>query len=112
MVKRRRSLYRARRQTAWQKHKARHVASGTLLELREDRNGWLWAFCDVDGRRVVAAANGVAEHAVGGAVDIVYSRTDADDGLREARIARTPSAPTTSSESDHCATGKAVAGQP
>ena len=86
VLKRRRSTYRSGRQSAWVKHKARHIAQGSAVEVREDRNGWRWVFCDVDGRRVVASAAGADESVVGRPVRIVYSRVDADGSLREARI--------------------------
>lgn len=85
VLKRRRSLYRAGRQPSWRKHKARHFAEGTLLEIREDREGHSWAFCDVGGRRIIASTAGVRPD-VGRPVDVIYSRVDADGGLREARI--------------------------
>lgn len=88
MLKRRRSLYRPGRQSTWQKHKARHVVNGTLLAIREDREAQRWAWCEVEGRRIVASANGAAEDAIGESVQIVYSRIDAGGDLREARIAR------------------------
>jgi hypothetical protein len=85
VLKRRRSLYRAGRQSAWQKHKARHIADGMLLGLREDRDGRRWAICEVDGDRVMTSANGLPPDVIGQPVLVVYSRVDADGGLREAR---------------------------
>jgi ATP-dependent DNA ligase len=86
VLKRVRSTYRAGRQSAWVKHKARRIVTGTAVEVREDRNGMRWVFCDVDGRRVVAGAAGAGADVVGRRVRIVYSRVDADGSLREARI--------------------------
>ena len=57
-------------------------ANGLLLHVREDREGRPWAVCDVDGRRVLAGANGIAPDAVGRPVVIKYSRVDANGDLR------------------------------
>jgi ATP-dependent DNA ligase len=61
VLKRQSSTYRPGRQSTWVKHKARHVAPGTAVGVREDRNGWRWVFCDVDGRQVVASAAAPAQ---------------------------------------------------
>ena len=88
VIKRRRSSYRAGRQSSWRKQKARQEAVGLALEVREDRHGSRWVVCNVDGRRVIASAAGVDADVIGRSVRIVYSRTDADGSLREARIDR------------------------
>jgi ATP-dependent DNA ligase len=88
VLKRRRSSYRAGRQSSWLKQKARHEAVGLALEVREDRHGSRWVVCNVDGRRVIASAAGVDADVIGQSVRIVYSRADADGSLREARIDR------------------------
>ncbi|MFL5863941.1 MAG: hypothetical protein ACJ780_24740 [Solirubrobacteraceae bacterium] len=93
VMKRRRSLYRPGRQAAWLKHKARHTAAGTLVEIREDRDGRPWAFCEVDRRRCVAAGNGVAPDHAGLSVVVTYSRVDADGGLREGRVTSVDAVP-------------------
>lgn len=86
VLKRRRSTYRAGRHSAWQKHKARHLARGPILALRRDREGRPWAICAVDEGRVTASASGLGGDAVGRDAEIVYSRVDADGTLREARV--------------------------
>ena len=88
VIKRRRSTYRAGRQSSWLKQKARHEAAGLALEVRDDRHGSRWVVCNVDGRRVIARAAGVEADVIGQSVRIVHSRTDADGSLREARIDR------------------------
>jgi bifunctional non-homologous end joining protein LigD len=93
VLKRRRSTYRAGRQSAWQKHKARHQADGLLVALHEDREGRPWGICETERGRGLAAANGVTAAAIGQPVQIIYSRTDADGSLREARIQGQPSNP-------------------
>ena len=93
VLKRRRSIYRAGRQSAWQKHKARHAADGLLVALREDREGRPWGICETQRGRATAAANGVTAAAIGQPVRVIYSRTDADGSLREARIQDRPSSP-------------------
>jgi ATP-dependent DNA ligase len=93
VLKRPGSTYRAGRQRAWLKHKARHVAHGVLLEVREDREKRYWAICDVDSKRVAVAASTGTRNTEGRAVTIVYSRIDADGGLREARLADGPPRP-------------------
>jgi hypothetical protein len=64
-----------------------------LLEVREDREKRYWAICDVDGKRVAVAASNGTRNTEGRAVTIVYSRIDADGGLREARPADGPPRP-------------------
>lgn len=89
VLKRPRSTYRAGRHSTWVKHKARCAATGTLLAIHQDRDGTWQATCEVNGRRVRALAGARARAQVGGAVDLVYSRIDADGALREARLAST-----------------------
>jgi len=86
VLKRRRSTSRAGRQSTWLKCKARRVAQGHILALREDRKARRWAVCEVEGRKVIADARGVTQDAVGQPVRNVFSRRDADGGLREARV--------------------------
>ena len=90
VLKRPRSAYRPGRQAAWVKHKARCSAEGVLLSVHQARGGQWQAICNVDGRWVRALAEARATALVGRPVSIVYSRIDADGGLREARIAAVP----------------------
>jgi ATP-dependent DNA ligase len=87
VLKRPRSPYRPGRQSAWVKHKARCSAEGVLLSVYQDRDGQWQAICDVDGRRVRALAGARSSTLIERPVSIVYSRADADGGLREARLA-------------------------
>jgi hypothetical protein len=57
-----------------------------LRELRTGRDGYPYAICDSDGRRIVAAVNGNLERYLGQGIKIVYSRIDANGALREARV--------------------------
>jgi hypothetical protein len=87
VLKRPTSVYRSGRHGVWLKHKARHTADGVLLAVRKDRDGRWHGVCDVGGRRVVALAGASSIDQVGRLVSLVYSRVDADGGLREVRIA-------------------------
>jgi hypothetical protein len=87
VLKRPNSAYRPGRHDAWRKHKARHTVDGVLLAVCQDRDGHWHAVCDMGGRRVVASAGAGAADQVGELVCLVYSRVDADGGLREARLA-------------------------
>jgi hypothetical protein len=66
---------------------ARHVAQGTLEAVRVARDGQVYAICDVDGRHVAAVASPSASERIGEAVELVYSRVDAEGALREVRLA-------------------------
>jgi ATP-dependent DNA ligase len=90
VLKRPNSPYRPGRHRVWLKHKARHTADGMLLAVRRDRDGLWHGVCDVGGRRVVALASASATDQVGELVGLVYSRVDADGGLREVRLAAPP----------------------
>lgn len=90
VLKRPRSTYRAGRHASWVKHKARCSIPGTLLAVYQDRDGTWQATCEVDGHRVRALAGARAPTQVDSAVEGIYSRVDADGGLREARIAALP----------------------
>ena len=87
VLKRPSSVYRPGRHGVWLKHKARHTAAGVLLAVRQDRDGQWHGVCDVNGRRVVAVAAASSIDRVGELVSLVYSRVDADGGLREVRLA-------------------------
>jgi bifunctional non-homologous end joining protein LigD len=93
VLKRPGSAYRPGRHSVWVKHKARCSLSGVLVSVRQDRNGQWNAICDVGGRRVHAFAGAHAGELVGQVVQLMYSRVDADGGLREARIRTAASAP-------------------
>jgi ATP-dependent DNA ligase len=86
VLKRPASTYRAGRHASWVKHKARHAAAGTLLGVRQGRDGDWHAVCEVDGRPVTVLAGAQTAALVGQPVELAYSRVDADGGLREARI--------------------------
>lgn len=86
VLKRPGSIYRSGRHAAWVKHKARHVAAGTLLAVRQGRDGEWHAVCEVAGRRVTVVAGAQTALLAGRRVELAYSRVDADGGLREARI--------------------------
>lgn len=90
VLKRPRSTYRPGRQSAWVKHKARCAAEGVVLSVHRDRDGQWQTICDVDGRWVRALTGAGATELIGLPVTIVYSRIDADGGLREAHIAAVP----------------------
>ena len=87
VLKRPKSTYRPGRQRVWLKHKARYTADGVLLSVRRDRDGQWHGVCDVDGRRVSVLAGARSADQVGEVLTLVYSRVDADGGLREVRIA-------------------------
>jgi ATP-dependent DNA ligase len=80
------SVYRSGRHACWRKLKARHTALATLLSAREAHDGRIFAVCDLNGRRVVAAARARTSELVGQIVQLVYSRVDADGTLREVRV--------------------------
>ena len=67
--------------------KARFVARAELRSVHQDREGCWHALCEIDGRRVHALASAQTHKLIGEPVELVYSRVDADGGLREARIA-------------------------
>ncbi|MBV9421912.1 MAG: hypothetical protein JOZ98_03300 [Solirubrobacterales bacterium] len=87
VLKRRRSTYRAGRHRSWLKHKARLATCAELCAVHQDQNGHWHALCDLGGRRVHALAGAHTGARVGQLVELVYSRVDADGGLREARVA-------------------------
>jgi ATP-dependent DNA ligase len=87
VLKRPSSVYRPGRHGVWLKHKARHMADGVLLAVRQDRDGQWHGVCDVGGRRVIALAGASSTDQVGELVSLFYSRVDADGGLREVRLA-------------------------
>jgi hypothetical protein len=58
-----------------------------LESVRVARDGQVYAVCDVEGRRVAAVASASASERVGAAVELVYSRVDAEGALREGRLA-------------------------
>jgi ATP-dependent DNA ligase len=86
VLKRRNSTYRAGRHAAWVKQKARHLAVGMVLDVRQGRDLEWHAVCEVEGRRVTVLAGAGMAALMGQPVELVYSRVDADGGLREARI--------------------------
>ena len=69
------------------KVKAQFTTPAELRAVRQDREGRWHAVCDVDGSRVHAVAGPHTAERVGQAVELVYSRVDADGSLREARVA-------------------------
>ena len=87
VLKRVGSAYRPGRHRTWIKQKARFTAHAELRSVRQDRDGRWHALCEADGRRVRALASAQTRDLIGELVEIVYSRVDADGGLREARIA-------------------------
>jgi bifunctional non-homologous end joining protein LigD len=87
VLKRPASSYRAGRHRSWRKLKARHVARGVLESVRVARDGLIYAICDVRGRHVAAVASASASERIGEAVELVYSRVDAEGALREVRLA-------------------------
>jgi ATP-dependent DNA ligase len=92
VLKRSGSAYRPGRQSAWQKVKAHHRATVTLRSLAAGRDGKTYAVCDLEGRRIVALSGQHLASRVGGEVQLVYSRVDADGSLREARTSSVPGA--------------------
>ena len=101
VLKRPSSVYRPGRHGVWLKHKARHTADAVLLAARQDRDGQWHGVCDLDGRRVVTPAAASSIDRVGELVSLVYSRVDADGGLREVRLARAPPPPRRRQVSEH-----------
>lgn len=87
VLKRPSSTYRAGRHRTWVKHKAHLTTTGEVVRVRQDRDGQWHALCDLGDRRVRALADVRAAELIGEQVELVYSRVDADGGLREARIA-------------------------
>ena len=88
VLKRSGSAYRPGRHRTWIKRKARFIARAQLRSVHQDREGRWHALCELDGRRVHALANARTRELIGDLVELVYSRVDADGGLREARIAK------------------------
>ena len=88
VLKRPSSTYRAGRHNSWVKHKARLTSNAEVLSVAQDRNGQWHAVCDVGDRRVRALAGARTVELVGRRVELVYSRVDANGGLREARVLR------------------------
>ena len=94
VLKREASSYRPGRTRAWRKLKARHTLPATITGVHRDRDGRLVAHCRLDdGRRCSVWADAQAEQPEGQRVTVVFSRTDADGGLREPRLLRSSSAP-------------------
>jgi hypothetical protein len=89
VLKRPASSYRVGRHRSWRKLKARRVAQGIVEAVRVAQDGQVYAICDVDGRRVAAVASPSASERIGEAVELVYSRVDAEGALREVRLAPT-----------------------
>jgi hypothetical protein len=94
VLKRPSSVYRPGRHGVWLKHKARHTAEGVLLAVRQDRDGQWHGICDVGGRRVVALVGASSTDHVGELVSLIYSRVDADGGLREVLVVLFGGSPT------------------
>ena len=93
VLKRQGASYQAGRSGSWRKLKARQEIAATVGAVHQDRVGRTWARCVLeDGRRCSASADAQAQQLVGRQATIVYSRTDADGSLREARVrhAETP----------------------
>jgi ATP-dependent DNA ligase len=87
VLKRQSASYQPGRSRSWRKLKARHEMVATVGAVHEDHDGRTWARCVLgDGRRCSASADARAQQLVGQQATIVYSRTDADGGLREARL--------------------------
>jgi hypothetical protein len=61
-----------------------------LVAVRVGRDRQVYAICDVDGRHVAAVASAGASQRIGEAVEVVYSRVDAEGALREVRLAPRP----------------------
>jgi ATP-dependent DNA ligase len=86
VLKRPNSTHRVGRHITWVKYKARLTTNGEVVSVRKDRD-WRWhALCDIGYRRVRALADAGATELIGQEVELVYSRIDADGGLREARV--------------------------
>jgi hypothetical protein len=88
VLKRPNSTYRAGRHSTWIKHKTRLTTNGEVVSVRKDRDGHWHALCDIGDRRVRARGDAGTTELIGQEVELVYSRTDADGGLREARVCR------------------------
>jgi ATP-dependent DNA ligase len=87
MLKRENSSYRPGRTRSWRKLKARHELIARVIGVHQDRERRIWARCALDdGRRCTVWANERAEQLIGQSVTVVFSRIDADGGLREARL--------------------------
>lgn len=85
VLKRRRSVYRGGRSRGWVKYKARYWMDATVVGVRQTAKA-IGMLCDVDGRTVPAVAGPGDAEQIGEVVRLVYSRVDADGGLREARL--------------------------
>lgn len=90
VLKRPSSIYRAGRQAAWVKHKARLTTTDEVLSVRQDRHRRWHALCQVGERRVAVLASAGTADLIGELVELVYSRVDANGDLREARIIPCP----------------------
>jgi ATP-dependent DNA ligase len=89
VLKRESSSYRPGRTRSWRKLKARHELAANVIDVHQDRDQQIWARCELeDGRRCAVWADARAHQLVGQPTTIVYSRTDADGSLREARMAQ------------------------
>jgi bifunctional non-homologous end joining protein LigD len=89
VLKRESSSYKPGRTRSWRKLKARHELTASVIDVHQDRDQQIWARCVLeDGRRCTVWADSRAHHLVGQSVTVVYSRTDADGSLREARMAQ------------------------
>jgi hypothetical protein len=87
VLKRQSASYRPGRTRSWRKLKARHELPATVADVREDRDGRIWARCALqDGRRCTVWADARAQQLLGQRATVVYSRTDADGSLREPRL--------------------------
>lgn len=71
LLKRAQSGYRPGRQTGWRKFKCRHRVPAVLRELRTGRDGFIYAICESDGRRIVAAASSDLENHLGEEVRVI-----------------------------------------
>jgi bifunctional non-homologous end joining protein LigD len=91
VLKRESSSYRPGRTRSWRKLKARHELTASVIDVHQDRNQQIWARCALeDGRRCTVWADARAHQLLGQPTTVVYSRTDADGSLREARMAQSP----------------------
>jgi ATP-dependent DNA ligase len=87
VLKRENSSYRPGRTRSWRKLKARHELTASVTGVHRDRERRIWARCALDdGRRCTVWADERAEQLIGQRVIVVFSRTDADGSLREARL--------------------------
>jgi hypothetical protein len=87
VLKRLGSAYRPGRHHTWVKRKEWFTTPAALCSVRQDRDGRWHALCEFDGRLVHALAGARTAERIGQAVELVYSRVDADGSLREARVA-------------------------